>query len=67
MNLKEDMIIDAIIGGTIIPNGGIDKKLTTLNDNNEWEWNREELKKKNILELIDIYITHNRNKDVGKF
>ena len=58
IEITKELIGDAIIGGCGIPLGGLGEKLTPFCGNqwNEyWKWNREELEKISMENLITLY------------
>lgn len=61
IEISKEMIIDMIVGGCSIPMGGISEELTPFSGNqwNEnWHWNREELRFYNLETLLALYVKY---------
>ncbi len=57
MNLTKDILIDAIIGGTNIPQGGYGNLTEFCGNqwNENWKWKHDELNKIDFDKLFQLY------------
>lgn len=61
VKMTKKFIVDAIIGGIEIPMGGFSNILTPFCGNQwneDWKWDRDELNKMTLDELINFYNKH---------